>query len=120
MVDAYDPQLRQTAHDAAQQLGIPLHEGVFAWMMGPQFETPAEIRMLRSLGAHAVGMSTVPETILARHAGLRVVALSLFTNLASGLANVPLSHSQTLVAAGDARTLTASLVKALVARMELP
>ena len=120
MADAYDPQLRQAARDAAQQLGIPLHEGVFAWMMGPQFETPAEIRMLRTLGAHAVGMSTVPETILARHAGLRVVALSLFTNLASGLANVPLSHSQTLVAAGDARTLTASLVQALVARMELP
>jgi purine-nucleoside phosphorylase len=108
------------AHAAAKQLGLPLHEGVFAWMMGPQFETPAEIRMLRTLGAQAVGMSTVPETILARHAGMRVVALSLFTNLACGLANVPLSHSQTLVAASDARATTASLVQTLVAHLELP
>ena len=119
MADAYDPTLREAAHAAAKRLGLPLHEGVFAWMMGPQFETPAEIRMLRMLGAHAVGMSTVPETILARHAGMRVVALSLFTNLACGLANVPLSHSQTLVAASDARATTASLVRALVASMEL-
>ncbi|MEK0416572.1 MAG: hypothetical protein RI949_578 [Pseudomonadota bacterium] len=119
MADAYDPQLREAAHAAAKGLGLPLHEGVFAWMMGPQFETPAEIRMLRTLGAHAVGMSTVPETILARHAGLRVVALSLFTNLACGLANMPLSHSQTLVAAGDARAVTASLVQALVASVDL-
>jgi purine-nucleoside phosphorylase len=120
MADAYDPALREAAHAAAKQLGLPLHEGVFAWMMGPQFETPAEIRMLRTLGAQAVGMSTVPETILARHAGMRVVALSLFTNLACGLANVPLSHSQTLVAASDARAVTASLVQTLVAHLELP
>jgi purine-nucleoside phosphorylase len=120
MADAYDPALREVAHAAAKQLGLPLHEGVFAWMMGPQFETPAEIRMLRTLGAQAVGMSTVPETILARHAGMRVVALSLFTNLACGLANVPLSHSQTLVAASDARATTASLVQTLVAHLELP
>ena len=65
MADAYDPQLRQAARDAAQQLGVPLHEGVFAWMMGPQFETPAEIRMLRTVGADAVGMSTVLEAIQA-------------------------------------------------------
>ncbi len=67
--EAYDARLRAAAHTHAQRCGIDLHEGVYAWMLGPQFETPAEIRMLQRLGAHAVGMSTVPETIAARHAG---------------------------------------------------
>ena len=114
MAHAYDPALRALAHQAAAQLGMRLHEGVFAWMLGPQFETPAEIRMLQRLGAHAVGMSTVPETILARHAGMRVMALSLFTNLASGLATTTLSHAQTLRAAGEAGAQTAQLVEAVV------
>jgi purine-nucleoside phosphorylase len=96
MTDAYDPELRSAALAAAQGLGIALQEGVYAWVLGPQFETPAEIRMLSLLGARAVGMSTVPETILARHAGLRVVALSLITNLAAGLSQETLSHEHTL------------------------
>jgi purine-nucleoside phosphorylase len=75
---------------------VQLHEGVYAWVMGPQFETPAEIRMLRTLGAQAVGMSTVPETIAARHAGLRVLGLSMVTNMAAGLGTEALSHAQTL------------------------
>ena len=69
---------------AARAGGAALHEGVYAWVLGPQFETPAEIRMLQLLGAQAVGMSTVPETILARHAGLRVLALSMITNMGCG------------------------------------
>jgi purine-nucleoside phosphorylase len=112
--DAYDPALRSTAHRVAAGLGQPLHEGVYAWMLGPQFETPAEIRMLRLLGADAVGMSTVPETILARHAGLRVLALSLITNLAAGLDAEPLSHAQTLAAAQAAGGRAARLLEALV------
>jgi purine-nucleoside phosphorylase len=74
MSNAYDPTLRAQALAAAQDQGITLHEGVYAWFLGPQFETPAEIRMARLLGAQAVGMSTVPETILARHAGMKVLA----------------------------------------------
>ena len=117
MVDAYDPALRERARAAAAQAGIAPHEGVYAWVLGPQFETPAEIRMLRLLGAHAVGMSTVPETILARHAGLRVLGLSLITNLAAGMDAHGLSHAQTLAAAraaaDDAARLLAAIVVAL-------
>ena len=96
MVDAYDPALRAHAHRVARQHGISLHEGVYGWCLGPQFETPAEVRMLGALGADAVGMSTVPETILARHAGMRVLALSLITNMAAGLSHEALSHDYTL------------------------
>jgi xanthosine phosphorylase len=94
--DAYDPELRARLHDAAAQLGIDLAEGVYLATAGPSFETPAEIRAFRTLGADAVGMSTVPEVILARHAGLRVAAVSAITNLAEGMGGEELSHEQTL------------------------
>ena len=96
MTDAYDPALRARARAAASKVGVELHEGVYAWVIGPQFETPAEIRMLRTLGAQAVGMSTVPEAIVARHAGLRLLGLSMVTNMAAGLGVEKLSHAQTL------------------------
>jgi purine-nucleoside phosphorylase len=118
MGDAYDPALRDIARATARQLGQPLHEGVYAWMMGPQFETPAEIRMLRTLGAQAVGMSTVPETILARHAGLRVLALSMITNLAAGLGDETLSHAHTLATARSGAAAAARLVEAIVGALE--
>jgi len=111
--DAYDPALRAAAHDVARRMGQKLHEGVYAWMLGPQFETPAEICMLRTLGADAVGMSTVPETILARHAGMKVLALSLITNLAAGMDAEPLSHAQTLAAAQAAGDRAARFLEAL-------
>jgi xanthosine phosphorylase len=94
--DAYDPELRRELHAAAQALGIDLAEGVYLATAGPTFETPAEIRAFRTLGADAVGMSTVPEVILARHAGLRVAAVSAITNLAEGMGGEELSHEQTL------------------------
>jgi purine-nucleoside phosphorylase len=115
--DAYDPALRARAPDVARHMGQALHEGVYAWMLGPQFETPAEIRMLRALGADAVGMSTVPETILARHAGLKVLALSMITNLAAGMDAEPLSHAQTLAAAQAAGDGAARFLEALVAAL---
>ncbi len=113
--DAYDPGLRAQAHAHA---GTPLYEGVYAWVLGPQFETPAEIRMLRAMGADAVGMSTVPETILARHAGLRVLALSLITNLGAGMDAQPLNHEHTLTAAGAAGDRAAGALAAIVATLE--
>ena len=94
--DAYDPDLRDKLHHAARALNIELAEGVYLATAGPTFETPAEIRMFRTLGADAVGMSTVPEVILARHAGLRVAAISAITNLAEGMGGEELSHEQTL------------------------
>jgi xanthosine phosphorylase len=94
--DAYDPELRARLHAAAARLGIDLAEGVYLATAGPSFETPAEIRAFRTLGADAVGMSTVPEVILARHCGLRVAAVSAITNLAEGMGGEELSHEQTL------------------------
>ncbi len=117
MTGAYDAELRALARAVAARRGETLHEGVYAWFLGPQFETPAEIRMAGLLGADAVGMSTVPETILARHAGMRVLGLSLITNLAAGLSGEALSHAHTLAqaqaAAERAAGLLADIIEAL-------
>ncbi len=94
--DAYDPSLRAALARAAMAEEIPLAEGVYLACQGPSYETPAEIRAFRTLGADLVGMSTVPETIVARHVGLRVAALSVVTNLAEGLSDTPLSHEEVL------------------------
>ncbi len=94
MSEVYDRSLRSVFHDTAATLGIRLHEGVYAAMPGPQYETPAEIRMLKILGADAVGMSTVPEAIQARALGLRVAAFSCLTNWGSGLSPDTLSHEE--------------------------
>ena len=115
--DAYDPELRRLLRDVAGSLGVALAEGVYLATSGPSFETPAEIRAFRTLGADAVGMSTVPEVILARHAGLRVVAVSAITNLAEGMGGDVLSHEQTLhyatAAAGDLARLVERFCEAL-------
>lgn len=117
MSAAYDPELRATMHSVAQAQGTKLNEGVYAWFSGPSFETPAEIRAITMLGADAVGMSTVPETILARHAGMRVAAVSVITNLAAGMQAEALSHDQTkresAKAADSFKNLFAGFVEAL-------
>ncbi len=100
MVEAYDPVLRRKLIEAARAADVRCHEGVYVFFSGPSFETPAEINAARVLGADAVGMSTVPEAILARHAGLRVSSLSLMTNYAAGLVPGALAHEQTLAVAG--------------------
>ncbi len=102
MVDAYDPELLKKLLAVAKEVGVLCHEGVYIWFSGPSFETPAEIRAARVLGADAVGMSTAPETILARHAGLKVVALSVMTNYAAGLVPGGIGHDQTITVAGEA------------------
>lgn len=117
MSNAYDPALRTTAHAVARLSGVPLHEGVYLWVFGPQFETPAEIRMFRLLGADAVGMSTVPETILARRVGMRVLALSLMTNMAAGLSDESLSHAHTLSTAQAASHVASTLLADVIAAL---
>ena len=96
MSRAYDKRLRAIAAEAALERGITLREGVYAWFNGPTYETPAEIRMARVLGADAVGMSTVPETIAAVHAGMRVLGVSCLTNMAAGILDAPLSHQEVM------------------------
>ena len=100
--DAYDPALRALQRRVAEAKGIELAEGVYCAWLGPAFETPAEVRMIKGLGADAVGMSTVPECILARHCGLKVVATAAITNLGVGLAPEPVNHDQTLAGAAQA------------------
>jgi purine-nucleoside phosphorylase len=95
MTDAHDPGLRAALSAAADRQGLALPEGVYAWYSGPSFETPAEIRMLKTLGADAVGMSTVPEVILARFLGLKVAAISTITNMGAGLSDEKIGHEHT-------------------------
>lgn len=94
MTEAYSAEARGLIRKAASEVGVAVHEGVYAALAGPTYETPAEVRMLRILGADAVGMSTVPEVIVARHAGIRVAGLSVITNSAAGISGETLSHDE--------------------------
>ena len=115
--DAYDPALRALQGRVAEEKGIDLAQGVYCAWLGPSFETPAEVRMIKALGADAVGMSTVPECILARHCGLKVIALAAITNLGVGLASEPVDHDHTLAAAAgvanDVQTLIVGFLELL-------
>ena len=115
MVGAYDAALQQRARDAAQAAGVTLHEGVYVWFSGPQFETPAEVRFARLIGAAAVGMSTVPEVILARQIGMKVAGFSIITNLGAGMSSAPLSHEQTMTVAAGAAVDLRRLLNRLIA-----
>ena len=110
----YDPGLRRQLTAAAQALGRPLQEGVYLAVTGPSFETPAEIRAFRILGADAVGMSTVPEAIVAIHAGLKVAGISCLCNMAAGMLAQPLSHTEVLEAGAAAAQPFEALIRAFV------
>ncbi len=114
MSDAYDTEFQSRLRGAARTLGITLHEGVYLACLGPSFETPAEIRAFRALGADAVGMSTAPEVIVARHAGLRVAGLAVLTNLAAGMSDTEITHQQTLEAASAAASDLSALLLAFL------
>ena len=110
MSDAYDPELRRLAHEAAGRLGLDLAEGVYVAWLGPQFETPAEIRLMRAAGGDLAGMSTVPEVIAARHMGIRCLGISVVTNMAAGVLGEKIDHEAVLeVGARVAGSLTALL-----------
>jgi purine-nucleoside phosphorylase len=118
MSEAYDPQLRASAQRVATGMQLPIATGVYAGLLGPTYETPAEIRMLRTLGADAVGMSTVLEVIAARHMGARVLGISCITNLAAGISNKPLSHAEVEETARESRERFARLIQGVLT--ELP
>ena len=117
MTHAFDETYRDLLKTAAKKRGIPVREGVYMWFSGPSYETPAEVRMARILGADAVGMSTVPEVIAARHCGLRVLGLTFFSNMAAGILDQPLSHEEICLMAetvkGDFSALVGDFVAAL-------
>lgn len=114
MSAVYDPELRKTAHAAAAGLGFSLREGVYAGFLGPSYETPAEIRMLRVMGADVVGMSTVAEAVAARHMGARVLGMSCVTNLAAGVSTEPLSHAEVEDTARKTRGRFVSLLESVL------
>jgi purine-nucleoside phosphorylase len=114
LTDAWSPRLRAGLHAAGVAEGVPLVEGVYAGLLGPQYETPAEVRMLRTLGADAVGMSTVLECIAARWAGLEVCGVSLVTNAGAGYSGQPLSHEEVLAAGAEAGPRLARVIRRFV------
>jgi purine-nucleoside phosphorylase len=114
LVDAWSPRLRERLHEAGRSERITLDEGVYAGLVGPQYETPAEVRMLRGLGADAVGMSTVLECIAARWAGLEVCGVTLVTNAGAGYTGEPLAHEEVLAAGGEAGPRLAKVIRRFV------
>jgi purine-nucleoside phosphorylase len=118
LVDAYNPELCDAVRSAAKSIGLDLHEGVYSWFSGPNFETPAEVRMAATLGADAVGMSTVPEVILARFLGLKVVGVSNITNFGAGLSATAITHKQTKEVAGAGAKNFAALLTAFLEQIK--
>ncbi|SFR06777.1 MULTISPECIES: purine-nucleoside phosphorylase [unclassified Paenibacillus] len=117
MSEAYSRRLREIAKQTANQQGFSLQEGVYAGLLGPNYETPAEIVMLRTLGADAVGMSTVSEVIVARHASIEVLGFSCITNMAAGILDQPLSHGEVMETAEKVREQFLKLVLAIIPQM---
>lgn len=117
MTDAYDKRFREMVVGEGNRLGIGMYEGVYAGLAGPSYETPAEIRYLRTIGADLVGMSTVPEVIVARHSSMRVLGISCVTNAAAGILDQPLNHLEVLETAERVKGQFISLLKAVIPRI---
>jgi len=117
MTEAYSAEYRSIAHAAARELGFVFSEGVYAGLLGPNYETPAEIRYLRAIGADLVGMSTVPEVIVANYLGMRVLAISCVTNMAAGIMPEKLNHEEVLEAGRQVRGTLVRLLKAVLPRL---
>ncbi|MEK5097426.1 MULTISPECIES: purine-nucleoside phosphorylase [Bacillus] len=117
MSQAYDKELRRMAKQTAEELNIPVQEGVYTAVSGPSYETPAEVRFLRTIGSDAVGMSTVPEVIVARHSGLRVLGISCISNAAAGILDQPLSHDEVMEVTEKVKSDFLRLIKAAVAKI---
>ena len=113
----YSPRLRKLCREVAAQQGLTLREGVYLYMGGPEYETPAEIRAARVLGADAVGMSTVPEVIIARHCGMEVLGVTLLTNMAAGILDQPLTEEEVLEAAEAGKESFSSLIRTCLSRL---
>jgi purine-nucleoside phosphorylase len=120
MTDAYNPGLRWVLRTTAEKLGITLREGIYAGLLGPSYETPSEVKMLRLLGADAVGMSTVPEVIVARALGMRVAGVSCITNAAAGVTGSALSHAEVLETTNRVSASFEALVTEFLARSAAP
>ncbi len=117
MTQAFSPKFREIAINEAEKLNIPLQQGVYCWFNGPTYETPAEIRAARVLGADAVGMSTVPEVIVARHSGMEVLGISVITNLGAGMTSQALSHEEVLETGKQVKEIFSKLVDAIIVQM---
>ncbi len=117
MTTAYDPALRALVREVARRQGIALQEGVYVAMPGPTYETPAEVRMLQIVGAHATGMSTVPEVVAARHMGARAIGISCITNQAAGITGAPLSHDEVTETATRVRATFEGLLDGVLAAL---
>jgi purine-nucleoside phosphorylase len=117
MTDVYSPRLRVKADEAAQAIGLRLGHGVYVALHGPSYETPAEIRFLRTIGADAVGMSTVPEAIAARHMGIEVLGISCITNAAAGVLPQPLDHNEVMAVAARVRGEFSALLEGIIERL---
>lgn len=117
MTQAYSRAYREIAREEAAKLKIPLHEGIYAALLGPSYETPAEIEYLRRIGADLVGMSTVAEVIAARHMGLDVLAISCVTNMAAGILDQPLSHAEVMETGERVKTVFEALLRAVLPRL---
>jgi purine-nucleoside phosphorylase len=118
MTDAYNAEFRKYALEEAEQLGGGIHEGIYAAMLGPSYETPSEIRFLRTIGADLVGMSTVPEVIVARHLGLEVLAISCVTNMAAGMSGEKINHEEVMETGEHVRGKFLALLRSVLPKID--